>query len=303
MDQIASENSYLENYIDHVTIGTEAKDAAALQTMWVINQTAASGGLGAASRYNLMMHDPTILQLILQNIEAVQTTKCTIKNYAVSARIVNAGTAPITLWEYRCRARNDYQTDLQPTLEGGFSDAGTGIGAKPTSVVLGATPFQNPAWCSQFKITKVKRWNLRPAGVKYIKYKQKKNYQVTMERISPDANLKSILRGKSVSVFVVQGTFGYLATNTAGKRYGIVPPNVGIEYQTKVHYSWLKDESVAHGYNQYQTGLTEEAAQVPAPIVINHPDSAVGIGAEAAGTRINASTNLAAVIQVPFNIN
>lgn len=300
MNQVASENSFLENYIDRVTTAAEGKDAAANQIMWAQNQSAASGGLAAATIYNLVMHDPRLLNAIAQNIEAVQTTKATIKTYQVAARLVNAGTAPLTIWEYRCRARNDMSTNIQTLLTGGFNDAGTGITAKPTSTTLGATPFQNPAWCSAFKITKVKRWNLRPAQAKWIKYSNKKDYQFTMERISPDGNLKTILRGKSISVFVMQGTFGHLGTNSAGFNYGIVTPLLGVEFYHKIHYSWLKDESVAHGVTQYMTGLTATVAQVPTPIIINHPDSVL---TEGTGVRNYATTDKASVLQTFFDVN
>lgn len=281
MHTVASENSYLENYVDYVTTAAEVKDAEANQIMWCENQKAASGGLGQAQRWNLMMMDPVYLNLISQNIEAVQTTKATIKSYQTKARLVNAGTAQLTLWEYRCKARNDQSTNLTTMLTGGFSDASTGINAKPTSTTLGATPFQNPAWCSVFKITKVKRWNLKPAQAKWVSYRSKGDFQFTQERISPDGNTKTILKGQSISVFVVQGSFGYLSTNTDGKRYGIVAPNLGIEYYTKIHYSWVKDDSVAHGIHNYVTGLTSNdtvnsvSAAVPCPVVINHPDSVV----------------------------
>lgn len=306
MNQIASENSYLENYIDVVTTAAEAKDAEANQIMWAVNQASASGGLVAGTRYNMVMHDPAFLSNISQNIEAVQTTKATIKTYATSCKLVNAGTAPLTIWEYRCRARNDYQSNLQTLVTGGFSDSNTGIGTKPTSTTLGATVFQNPALCSAFKVTKVRRWNLKPAQTKWIKYVAKKDFQFTQERIAPDGNIKSILKGKSMSVFVMQGSFGYLGSNTDGKRYGIVAPNLGIEYYTKIHYSWIKDDSVAHGYVQNMTGLTSNGtigggnAHVPMPIVINHPDSSV---ADGTGARTAATTDAYDVETVKFNVN
>lgn len=311
MNQVASENSYLENYIDVVTTAAEAKDAIGNQAMWNQNQTAASGGLAGSAFYNLMIHDPRILSLISQNISAVQTTKATIKTYSVAAKLINSGTAPLTVWEYRCRARNNLSLDLATLLTGGFGDATTGIGAKPTSTLLGATPFNNPAYCAQFKIVKVRKWNLKPAQTKDIKYVNSRDFQFTQETISPDGNIMSTLRGREHSLFVLQGSFGYLASNTDGKRYGIVAPHLGIVYTIRVHYSWINDENISQGSNVYITGLTRgplgtnTAANVPCPVVINHPDSSIadGVGGAAAGTRAYAGTEVYAVESMPFTIN
>lgn len=309
MNKLSSENAYLENYIDVITTAVEAKDATGNQIMWAVNQTAASGGLAAGTRYNLLMHDPTVLSLISQNISALATTKATIKSYSVMAKLVNAGTAPLVCWEYRCKARNNLagSTLLQTLLVDGFSNAGTGVGTKPAATTLGATPFNSPSWCSQFKIVKVKKWELGAAQTKWIKYKNNKDYTFCQEYISPDGNANGILRGRCMSVFVMQGSFGYLSSNTAGKKYGIVAPNLGIEYYTKVHYSWINDENVSLGSNVYITGLTQGGvgggSHVPCPIVINHPDSAIGTLTVANSTRAYGTGDDFDIEDQPFNIN
>lgn len=303
MNSVASENAYFTNYLDLVTTAAEAKDATGNQVMWNRNQTAASGGLGAGVRYNLLMHDPVILSAISQNISAVKTTKATIKSYAVSAKLINAGTAPLTVWEYRVRARNNLTLDLTTLLVDGFDNATTGIGTLPTSTTLGATPFNNPAFTAQFKVVKVRKWELKPAQSQWIKYKNERDFSFTQEYIAPDdaANLMKTLKGRDHSVFVMQGSFGYLATNTDGKRYGIVTPNLGIEYQTKVHYSWINDENVSQGSNVYMTGLTAGGPTVvPCPVIINHPDSTITV---TTGVRTTAATEQASLPQISFNAN
>jgi hypothetical protein len=275
--------------------------------MWALNQLA-SATLGAAARPNLMIDDPGVLSLILNNIAAVDTTRFTRKSCTVSARITNTSTGPITLHHYRVMTRKEQTISLDTTLQTGFTDSQAGFGTVTPCIFsgLGVTPYMNPRFTSQFKILSVKRRDLRPAQVWKIAYKNTKPKHYNRQSIAPNSVAYKACRGNIFSVFVMRGNYGYNAIANAGYQHGITDASVAIQYENKYTFSWVKDESMATGSSVSSAALPTTttmgaagSAHIPTPIVIVHPDSSVGV----AGARAYATTDCMMIEQHNFNVN
>lgn len=306
---MTADNAFVQCYVDTIlSVGTT--NAVANQVCWANNQQA-SIGVPANGYNNLLLDDPVLLTSIMyqavNNVIAVQFWR---KSYEIEAMLTNCESNPVEIWEYRCQARRDQPNGvtLQGMMAGGFSDANAGYGSqKPLNspVILGATPYMNPRVTAQYKIVKVRKRLLRPSQTWKIRYALKRPRKYTNESLNPASVVAStayeVLKGQRISLFIANGTYCTNAGANATYKAGIGNVNIGIVYKIRIHYSYISDTTVSTGTNQTAAGFSSRDANCPAPIVVNHPDSALPVigytaglgtsGTYIAGTRVYGTEN------------
>lgn len=282
MSQLTADNSYILQYADKIT-GVGATNGPPVQCMWGINQIT-STGIPAATYDNLLLDDPLILSQILNNIlTGSSTVEFTRKTYEVECTMTNLETSVVELWEYRCKARRAQSAanTMDAVVRNGFADAVLGINAKATYQTVGATPFMNPRFTSQYKIVKVKKFMLSPGESKTFKYVFRRPKKYTQESIGVGNTTGSgtliynMLKNQQASLFVAQGTYAQNTAANAGYKVGIGNVAIGMVYKIRVHYSWITDSTIAQGTSNGIAGFSSGAGYAPVPPILVHPDSAI----------------------------
>lgn len=277
-----ADNTFLLTYTDRVRNPADAKDSPALHAYWASNSTTSGGQPQPGNTENLSVYDPQYLQLISTSINANKTVRFTVKSWETSARVTNLMTAPVTFWEYRLMSRYDQPTIAATLLgaatdagivAGGFADASaTGIGTTPVTVQqMGATPFMNPLLTTNFKIIKVRRWEIKPGGHKIIKYSKRQDKVFSAEHFAPAGTIKAFIKGETFSLFVAEGTLATSSASTANWQVGVSSVDIGIQFQVKIHYTWVSDVTNATGYYNNTPGFVYGVPAIPAPVVLNYP--------------------------------
>lgn len=321
--------SYLSSYVDSVQqVGTT--NTRAVQVMWGNQQSQLSAlALGSTTvpRSLVNLHlTPNVLManLLAQNTQAgagAITAQILLRDCAQKCRMTNLSTGSVIITEYRVRARHDQiqaasgansTCQVSDVITNGFADASSASGTGDavyqtplTSDTYGATPFMNPRFVQQYKVIKVRKFELQPGKSKVFGYKTLKprviknedfNQGVAPFLINPPAGqtaFKQVSKGQSFSVFQAQGTIASSIEATAAvNNIGVGNITIGMIYETKMHYSIIAPANVySHGSTRIP-GFSAGVASFPAPLVITHPDSAVSTGPvpAAAGTRTYALT-------------
>lgn len=296
-----ADQSFVMNYVDQVaTSGTT--NAAAKQAMWVVNQSPGQAGNQSVAIPNMQLMSNDILQQLLGQVgaggAASKTSRLLVKSYETAMQIRNISTGDIEFWEYRCRARQDLDgsgnTAIANIVANGFADASATSGTSGavstspiTATTIGATPFNNPRFTGAVKVLKVKKWTLKPNGLKKLKYTTKKLRMVKAENFmfaavpDPDGStalIRQVSRGQSFSLFVMHGTFASNTAANANFQVGYGNADVGILATIKVHYAVIEQKAVQTAATTAAAGFTAGACYYPATVVQNSPMSVLTAG-------------------------
>lgn len=332
------DQSLVMPFLDNLKL-TNATNANSDMLVWAENNIAGSSGLAttiipnlcldAALHLNMMFTNAASRQQAIQGVGAAQQLddqlqpKIIRKIASCEARIVNAETSNVCVWEYRCAARRDITTSLQnmlvsigtvqqkdvsvsgstiqPSQTAGNTVAPAAISGSVCSVAVGVTPFMWNSFCNLFKITKVRKRELAPGRVWRIRYSQKKprlfqwnNVTYTPTALSgadgSTAGMYKVRKGQRFSLFMAQGTWAASASANANFKVGLSNVNLGIEYSYAYHYSFMANSgSTATDYSQVP-GFNSATANVPLPLLAVQPLSAIAVGAGAAGSRAYESS-------------
>lgn len=289
MKQLTADSSWVVSYAD-IAASAGTINVLSQQLLWASNQTL-TGGIAADQQLNLHMDRPKDLDVISTSIVSGDTIRFTRKTTVNEVHISNLSTGPIWFWEYRCQSRKDSLISPHVTLTDGYSDAATGLGGALAATTIGATPFMNPRFVAQNKILKVKKRYVNVGKSFMIRYSLKKPKQFNRENFAPNAVPWVVQRGDRFSVFCIQGTFAANSAASAGQTAGIGTAQVGLVFKKSYHYSWISDVSGERGQSELLYGFTPgnttaTSGKQPMPIISTHPDSAIAVGAAAAGDRV-----------------
>lgn len=296
------DRALLYTWVDEPTF-VNASGALGQQCVWSQN-TVASPNAAALLYCNLMLDDGLALYNMFR--DAFQTNATVGNNQiimrkscSVSARIVNAETSTVILWEYRCIARRDQIVTPQvllPLTSAVEDNLGGGLAAvvKPTvgtvvnglyPMTNGSTPFMFHAFVEQYRIGKVRKWELKPGQVKHLKYSLKKPKMYRAQNIMSALGTVTatggtavpyvVRRGQAVSVFIAKGTFATFTSAGATYTRGMSNVNLGIEYKAHYNYTFGHISAAASGVLGSVPGFSANVAQAPMAMVINHPDSVI----------------------------
>lgn len=330
------DRALLYTYVDEPTF-VNTTGAVGNQCVWSNNTVASAGNVAALQYPNLMLDDGQHLYTMFRDAYAQtgaqggSNIRVVRKSAQVSCRIVNCETSNVELWEYRCAARRDQtvspQLKLNETADvevvGQVAGApivpivGTITGGNVYPMTTGATPFMFHGFTSQFKVLKVRKWELKPGQKKKITYRFKKpkvfksaNVMSTVGTILNGAASTSVpytvRKGQAFSLFVAKGTFSTLSTAGATFTRGISNINLGMEYHVKYHYSYGMVNYAASTAFPSIPGFSANVAQAPLPVIANQPISTIAPITTTNGIGTGGSTGIGgriyAVAGVPINL-
>lgn len=214
-----------------------------------------------------VMHDPVIMENICLAQSALANQRLLITNWETQHTIKNLNVSECEVTEYRCVCRHDIVdqigvggvsfTNLQQYF-GQLSPTPTIAPAAPYNNAIhssdvGFTPFMAPIFVANFRIKKVKKFNLTGGASKYIKYTWKKPMVRDRMRFNPGAaslaNLRIVaLKGTSFSLFVFKG--GIVAGTASG--YSTADTGLGIATILRVDYKFITTNAA---YAAFKAGI------------------------------------------------
>lgn len=326
------DRALLYTYVDEPTL-VNTTGAIGSMAVWS-NNTVACPNVAVSANANLLLDDGRQLFDMFRDAQVGSVGggpnfRVMRKTCEVSCRIVNAETSAVELWEYRCVARRDQTVAPQSLLNTAADNevvtnqttTGTVVPTVGTIVgglypmTIGATPFMFHGFVSQYRVAKVRKWELKPGQKKKLVYRLKKpklysaqNIMQTLGTISAGAGSSvpfTVRRGQAISLFVAKGTFATLSTGGATFTRGISNINIGMEYHVKYHYTWGVVSQSASATIPSVPGFSSNVAQAPLPIVANQPISTIAPITTTNGLGTGGSTGIGgriyAVAGVPIN--
>lgn len=318
MAKVLPDQVYLNNYPDVISVAGTANQKAT-QIMWAIQQLSSQTDSVQVAPVNMMPHDLSILQQILnQQIASLATTtmevgprptaQLLVKSWKVTGRFTNLETGPVELIHYRCRARRDFSatgaaSSIQDTVVNGFLDTSqlsvnpiTGVTGQALSTTYGATPFMNPRFTSTVQVLRSKTYTLAPGRSIKLGYSLNKprlwknedfNFGLAPDGDGSSLTARAILKGQHFSVFCLRGTFATNSANNAGYRTGVGNASVGVIYHHEIHYATISPQVMQASAMNALPGFAFGGAAYPLPIVATQPFSTIN---ETSGARVLATT-------------
>lgn len=309
---------YMDNYPDLVSVAGTANQKAT-QFIWGAQQLSSQTDSIQQPPYNLMCHDPSILQQIMAQqiryaagtdvvaLGGAPTAQVLIKNWKVSAKIKNVETGDIELIHYRCKARRDLTSingsggintilNTGPTDTSFQSGPATGITPQILATTYGAEVFDNPRFTAAVQVLYSKKYYMKPNKCITLSFSKKSprlwktedfNFGAAPDADGSTSTARTCLKGQTFSVFVIRGTFATNSANTAGYRVGAGNAAVGILYSHKVHYAVITPSVMQTSANNALPGFGFGGCAYPLPIVATQPFSTIN---ETTGVRVLGTT-------------
>lgn len=288
-------NQFRETATDTWVHNYDVTNAQALR-LWIYRNVDTTRGYASGIRTLMHADQPAVLSQILDNISANATVQMMRREYWDKMEITNTESSTVSITRYVIKARKDIPvlnfTDaggsiiygLGDALRIGFAQNNAGLGSAlgdgavrtanaSFTIALEQSLFDNPRFCEQFKVLKVRTRKLTQGEKMSLLIKRKrpriiKKTSMLLQGRSTTVNNTYAWAVKKGQVFQVFALIGSIAEGpgTAGNTIGLSGARVIIQRNTTVEYTWMEDRSRAYGATYGIAGFSPETAYVPKPV-------------------------------------
>nr|WAE42522.1 MAG: capsid protein [Cressdnaviricota sp.] len=209
--------------------------------------------------------------------------KYTIDNASLQCQLVNASNSQAVLKVYECQCRFDLPTNASfpfaySYLVQGFTDAGLGTAVGLTAI--NGSPFQSPAFCEHFKITKVRVLKFNPGEQKIVRLNDKSPLNINMNRYygATTQLIEGVARRSKFLLFQLYGQVGTDSANVS--HIGTMPVVCNTIYTQRYTYFWTADPqtSTTVGVSFTQNGDQVAQTVLTTPSIIEEMTGAAVAG-------------------------
>lgn len=148
----------------------------------------------------------------LPDAKTLESAKILVQKFTESHKFANTSTANVHMKVYWISLRQDWDAsgpDPVVELQTGLTNAvrmtnfqhssQNNAGSNPGPLFI--TPFMSPRFCQKFKITKVKKYTIKPGAERWVSLKNNYGATVSYRQTSDFVALKRLWRGCIISVY------------------------------------------------------------------------------------------------------
>lgn len=299
-EKLIAPSTELITWADTIDLAS-ANNQKAKQTMWCMNQVQA-GNAGSSWTINVpaktftygLVDDPVVVRaaFVHQGATPQMDDKLMLTRYMVKHQFTNAGTNWVELTEYRVKSRHDVGPQgggLDNYITNGSVGVyGNAVGSSAiTYDMYGATPFDLPFLCKQWKVLRTRTKRLYPGQTHTYTYFNNKDrwvgansLQATITAGTTEANLL-IKKGQVCSLFRARA-------GPAGGHDGDPVTFVGLSHGPgEVHLVSINTIRVTYRYldpaekrdtAQFMYMGSIQAGALPGPVINTHEVAGTSAG-------------------------